>query len=243
MKPTPLHFATEGDALRMWCRERDLRHEISPSGGGEAAFSKDGIYRYALVRRGPSPLRHGTALWIGLNPSTADAVQNDPTEMKRTFVDWGCSVYVKANAYAFRSTDPRELRAKPFRVTDDALDAPDGAIVGGMRRIGDWWHPIDRVGVENDRALAWLALRASFVVFAWGANCDANRQDTIVRNVLALVGDKPVLCLGKTKAGMPRHPLYLRADVPPTCFRTGRLARIDGSRVYFDVSDDSTKKG
>jgi len=33
-------------------------------------------------------------------------------------------------------------RREPFPVTDDLLDAPDGAVVDGFERVGDWWHPV-----------------------------------------------------------------------------------------------------
>jgi hypothetical protein len=32
---------------------------------------------------------------------------------------------------------------KPFRVTDEGLDAPDGAVVDGYVRQGSTWEPID----------------------------------------------------------------------------------------------------
>jgi len=31
---------------------------------------------------------------------------------------------------------------KRFPVTDDRLDAPDGAVVGAYKRIGDFWEPL-----------------------------------------------------------------------------------------------------
>lgn len=37
-----------------------------------------------------------------------------------------------------------EFHGKAFLVTDPALDAPDGAVVDGFKRVGEWWHPVDR---------------------------------------------------------------------------------------------------
>lgn len=31
-------------------------------------------------------------------------------------------------------------RAREFPVTDDDLDAPDGAVVDGYERVGHWWY-------------------------------------------------------------------------------------------------------
>lgn len=42
-----------------------------------AVFSTDGAYRYALWRQWL--LGEGTLMFVMLNPSTADAIKNDPT--------------------------------------------------------------------------------------------------------------------------------------------------------------------
>jgi hypothetical protein len=51
------------------------------------------------------------------------------------------------------------------------------------------------------------------VIAAWGAHCDESREQDVCR----LIG-MPIHCLGKTKAGRPKHPLYLRADTKPELF-------------------------
>ena len=43
----------------------------------DALFSKDRVYRYALWRIWD--LKKPKVLFIGLNPSTADEIKNDPT--------------------------------------------------------------------------------------------------------------------------------------------------------------------
>jgi hypothetical protein len=77
------------------------------------AFSEDRQYRYVLRR--PIPLRQfgrdvieGTCLFIMLNPSTADEVQNDPTVSR--CVDyakmWGYAALAVCNLFAFRTPHP-----------------------------------------------------------------------------------------------------------------------------------------
>ena len=51
---------------------------------------------------------------------------------------------------------------------------------------------------------------ADLVVAAWGAKPPLDRD----KAVLTLLGGIPLFCLGKTKEGYPRHPLYVRADQP-----------------------------
>lgn len=154
-----------------------------------AVLSDDGNYRYVLSRRwGPGP----AALFVMLNPSTADATADDPTIRRcigfaRT---WGLNALIVANLYALRSTDPAAL-----------------------------WTATEPVGPNNDRTLAKQLLLAdhigSPVIAAWGAHARADR----VRHVLGLPGADRLQCLGRNKDGSPKHPLYLPADSIPTPWR------------------------
>lgn len=75
---------------------------------GSAGFSRCKSYRYWLQRRwddGPE------IVFVGLNPSTADAKTDDPT-LRRImgFCDnWGFSAVTVINLFAWRSQHPREL--------------------------------------------------------------------------------------------------------------------------------------
>ena len=72
----------------------------------DALFSEDRIYRYALWRTWDESLPK--ALFIGLNPSTADEIQDDPTIRRciRYSMDWGYGGYIMGNIFGYRSTDP-----------------------------------------------------------------------------------------------------------------------------------------
>lgn len=150
-----------------------------------AIISILGQYRYKLTRQARD--MHSTcgpALFIMLNPSTADAALDDPT-IRRCMgfaKAWDCAGLVVANLYALRATNPADL-----------------------------WKNSDPVGEENDMILAALIREHETVVCAWGANARTERVD-IVRKMFHRLS-RP-MCLGITKAGAPRHPLYIRADQP-----------------------------
>lgn len=84
-------------------RDIDLR---TPTG---AIFSDDRKYRYALWR--VWNLGRPVLLQIGLNPSKADEIRNDPTifrGMTRAFRE-GFGGFLMANLYAYISTQPEAL--------------------------------------------------------------------------------------------------------------------------------------
>lgn len=109
----------------------------SPHSG--AHFSRCRRYRYALWR-GWSPPQPSLML-IGLNPSTADARQDDPT-IRRCIAfarDWGFGGVWVLNLFAYRATHPADLKAAA-----------------------------DPVGPRNDYWLRTIARRCDRIVAAWG---------------------------------------------------------------------------
>jgi hypothetical protein len=84
--------------------------DLAPNSSG-ASFSPDRRHRYLLWRDTGSG--HGTALFIGLNPSTAAESVNDPT-IRRCITfsrNWGFSRLIVANLFAYRATKPADLRS------------------------------------------------------------------------------------------------------------------------------------
>jgi hypothetical protein len=153
-----------------------------------ATVSPGGGYRYQLTRRWE---QHGPdALWIMLNPSTADGAVDDPTIRRcRTFSKReGCAGMVIVNLFAARATDP-------------------GALT----------HTRDPDGPENDRYLrAHLDPGHSSVtvaIAAWGSHPLTGPAGRDVVSRADALG-RELWCLGTTKDGSPRHPLYVRADQP-----------------------------
>lgn len=154
-----------------------------------AILSDDGRYRYRLTR-----MWDMYALpFLMLNPSTADAYDDDRTIARcvgfaRTLGYGGIGVW---NLYAYRATKPEVMFAK--------------------QGLGE-----NIVGPENDRRLRvlfdWAQVSKVPVIAGWGVNAKADR----VAEVLEMPYAAEVLHrLGPTtKAGAPRHPLYLKADTP-----------------------------
>ena len=66
------------------------------------------------------------------------------------------------------------------------------------------------VGRHNDDAIRLALALAPRTIAAWGVHGSHRGRD---RQVLRLCGDGGLHCYGTTKAGLPRHPLYLRSDV------------------------------
>lgn len=143
------------------------------------------IYRYTLGRSWcPGP----RILWVMLNPSTATAEVLDPT-IRRCLGfsrSWGFGSLEVVNLFALRATDPDALWEHP-------------APVGGDD------------GLDNMRAIREAARRADKIVAAWGSHEAVTPMRG--RNLHQIL-DTTLWCLGTTKSGAPRHPLYVRADQP-----------------------------
>jgi hypothetical protein len=105
-----------------------------------ATISSCGLYRYDLWRRwNNTPY----CMFIGLNPSTADAQQDDPT-IRRCIAftkKWGYGSLCMVNLFAFRATNPKDMMMAK-----------------------------DPVGPDNDRCLKVLSRGAGIVIAAWGKN-------------------------------------------------------------------------
>lgn len=129
-----------------------------------AVFSPCRRWRYRLerdvARLGST---RGAVAFVGLNPSVADETLDDPTirRCKGFAADWGFRTLVMANAYAWRSTDPRGL-----------------------------WTAADPVGPENDAHLEAIARDVELVVCAWGAHAKPDRVAAVLA-ALARAGRQP----------------------------------------------------
>jgi hypothetical protein len=149
-----------------------------------AGFSPCGTWRYTLWRQWGDG--EGIAAFIGLNPSTADECQDDPTVRRciNFARQWGYGGMVMLNIFAYRATDPKLMKAAK-----------------------------DPVGPLNDEVLRERCGAADVAVACWGTH--GAHQGRAADVAGALVG---LSCLGLTKAGHPKHPLYLRGDTEPITF-------------------------
>jgi hypothetical protein len=152
-----------------------------------AVLSPCGSYRYRLWRVWDP--RSPRALFVMLNPSTADALADDPTIRRCTGFAraWGMGGIDVVNLYAWRSTDPEALRTLELA-----------------------WRI---VGPERDAHITAALAHAGVVVLAWGAHplAAAEAPGVVARIVDAGLAPQ---CLGVTATGHPRHPLYVRGDTP-----------------------------
>ena len=152
-------------------------------------FSVDRKCRYTLWREWS--IYPGYINFLCLNPSIADEVLDDPTIRRciRFAKDWGHSALCITNIFAYRATDPLVMKAQS-----------------------------DPVGEENMGHLLKIAGSASMVVAAWGTHGVFKNQNENVVHTFQKYGI-PLHCLGTTKDGHPKHPLYLRADTRPVEFK------------------------
>ncbi len=148
----------------------------------------DGAFRYHLWRSEGAGAR--SLCLILLNPSIADAMIDDPTIRK----GWGFargtgfnSIDV-LNAYAYRATDPKDLK-----------------------RAG---YP---VGVDNDATIKHVLSRyVDRVIVGWGNHIQRARGEEIIR-LIESCGHTPE-ALHVTNKGEPGHPLYLPYSNNPQPF-------------------------
>lgn len=146
-----------------------------------ATLSDCGKFRYRLWRKWGlgSPL-----LFVMLNPSTADHEVDDATIRRciRFTEAHGYGELEVVNLYAYRATDPRDLKAAGYPV-----------------------------GPENDRHIRDAVGDAAAVCVAWGSNAAGLVRPVEVLQLLRDMGAKPQ-CLRTTRGGHPSHPLMLPAD-------------------------------
>ena len=145
-----------------------------------ANFSSCRKYRYSL-RRVWNP-DEPIALFIGLNPSTADEEKDDPTIRRCIGIAgaWGFGGLIMCNLFAARSADPD--------------------------RLGQFDDP---VGPGNCGYIEAAMKEASKVICCWGRNPLAKEVST---KVLSLLPASKCYCIEKNRDHSPRHPLYVPRD-------------------------------
>lgn len=152
-----------------------------------AVLSPCGDYRYRLEREiAVAPGFRPTVLVIMINPSTADAIEDDHTirKLKGFAAQYGWTRLMVGNLFAYRTKDVRQLK-----------------LVG------------DPVGRDNDMHLMAMMREADQIVVAWGP---ITKQPAALRarfrkivHMASLAG-KPLFSIGPTAMdGHPKHPLML----------------------------------
>ena len=156
------------------------------SHGIKTVFSPCRTYRYTLWR--VFKPEGNFAVFIGLNPSTADEITDDPT-IRRCIgfaKKWNFAAVCMLNIFAFRNTNPLVLQTV-----------------------------CDPIGPRNNLWIETIANKADLVVAAWGNRGSyLNRSESIKYLI-----HKQMYCLGLTKSGQPKHPLYIAGDMPLIKYR------------------------
>jgi hypothetical protein len=146
-------------------------------------------YRYALRRVWDDSLR--SVLFVMMNPSTADQLDDDPTVAKcqRYARAWGYGTLLVGNTFAYRATHQKDLM-----------------------------QVADPVGPLNDEWLLKMAAQAGIIVLAYGKPhknlCQRGRDVTALLNGAGHELHVLKLC----QDGTPSHPLYLRGTLQPSLF-------------------------
>lgn len=166
--------------------------------GRYAILSPCGQYRYLLGRSWLNGSGMAESfrpmVFVMLNPSTADAEQDDPTITRCLGFARreGCNGIEVVNLFAYRSTDPQRLTAVE-----------------------------DPVGPLNDAHIEEVCRKHSGSTFvaAWSAELAKFKRPALTHRpfrVLRILRDHGIqpVCLGTSKDGAPRHPLYIKADQP-----------------------------
>lgn len=163
----------------------------------EATLSSNNLHRFDLIRavevrcdcrycfeatRYAVTAERGFVLWIGCNPSIADATVDDPTirRMWGFTMRWMYGQMRVVNVNPHRSTNPKKQQmpdAHAMRINDDYIKAHAAA--------------------------------AAFIICAYGDGADSLLCAHTERLLRGLTRPDKVLMFGRTKKGYPKHPLYL----------------------------------
>lgn len=163
-----------------------------------ALLSSCGTYRYVLTRKIEQPEHRtpSTVCWVMLNPSTADADTDDPTIRRCMGFSkrLGFTSMRVVNLLAYRATDPRELWKAKIPIGETIL---------------------------NQEAVRDQVALSSVVIAAWGAAPQAVPHARRLWN--AVLRQRIIDCLGTTKSGAPKHPLYLAKNTPCVAWNQWRV--------------------
>lgn len=155
------------------------RHHRRGEVASSALYSPCEAYRYALTREWQPG--GGRLLYVLLNPSTATEELNDPTveRCERRARALGYGGFRVCNLFAWRATDPRDLKRAALPI-----------------------------GPANDAALLEGAAWADRVICGWGTHGAHLDRGAAVEALMRSAGAS-LWHLGLTRAGAPRHPLYI----------------------------------
>lgn len=137
-------------------------------------------------------------VFVMLNPSTADAYKDDPTIRR-------CIGFGQRNGY-------------------DMIHVAN-LYTGRATKPDDLFRMADPAGPECERVWSKMKASSADIICAWGADKRAKSQAS---KFLAYFSGRELYCLGTTKDGSPKHPLYLPNDTkmqPFTAYKEAALSQ------------------
>jgi len=164
--------------------------DLKPRMKSSAVLSDCEKYRYQLTRSWSDKPNKSFLNIIGLNPSTADASNDDPTITRciNFAKDWGYDGLIMTNLFAIRSKDPEYITE---------------CISNG----------VDPYGLKNNEWVYESINKSDLVLAAWGNGGSINNRGPEMLEFIK--GFSSVYHLKLTKAGNPSHPLYLKKTLKP----------------------------
>lgn len=147
-----------------------------------AEFSPCRTWRYSLYREWNQ--QRALITFVLLNPSTADAAKDDPTNRRGIGYasQWGYGSCCFVNLFAYRTPYPGEMRLAE-----------------------------DPIGPQNnDYIMKWVRQSAK-IILAWGNHGSFMSRD---EEVCRMVCRYNTWSFGQTKQHQPKHILYLSKDAP-----------------------------
>jgi len=143
-----------------------------------AILSKSGKYRYQLWRiwNPDKPL----CLFIGLNPSTADSFDDDPTVKRLIYFakKYGYGGFYIGNLYALRTSKPSVL-----------------------------FKSKKKIGKYNDEHLLEMYIKTKHIIIMWGSKKGIEKRVEAFFHMFK--STFLFYCFGHCKDGNPTHPLFL----------------------------------
>jgi len=133
-----------------------MNTEVNDTVDTGAELSPCREYRYVLWRKWAWNGYADQVMFVGLNPSTADETEDDPT-IRRCIgfaKSWGYSGLLMMNAFAFRATNPKVMMAAA-----------------------------DPVGPSNDEAFGYRRKQVGLIVAAWGNHCSKERELEVLQSI------------------------------------------------------------
>jgi len=146
-----------------------------------ALFSEDRTCRYSLSRtwdeEGPK------ALCIGLNPSTANGEDDDPTirSLTRILTNANFGGFTMCNLFPVISPYPE--------------------------KVSEWWSGQNEHLKLNDDIILITSSTSRVIICCWGNFSVAKIRARQIKLIAPYA-----MCFGHNANGSPKHPLYLKSD-------------------------------